>query len=503
MAPTLIAERLRLLLDAESFALLPTVAAMHDAGGVYDGVVTGLGRVGGQPVVVFAQDSTFQGGSVGALHGQAILAAQQYALAHKLPIIGIWDGGGARLQEGVHALTVVGQIFRNNVLLRGVVPQISLVLGPCAGAACYSPALTDFLIIARDTTKMFLTGPAVTADFIGEHATADQLGGADVHSHNGVADYVAPDAASAIAFARELLGYLIPPTRHSAGSATASQNLGNEGLGFRDPATTRRMTGGTTRRMTGGTTRRMTGGTTRGMTDEVGLPVSPTQPYDVRLVLGGIFDSGSFLELQTDFAPNLVTGLARLAGRAVAIVASQPQVLAGTLDVDATDKGAEFINTVAGLGLPIITFEDVPGFLPGTAQESQGIIRHGAALVAAYVKAQVPKFTIIMRKAYGGAYIAMDSMALGATKVFAWPDAEVSIMGAVGAVDVLHHRALAKLPDDAAAATRAQLIQDFKTNSPGLQDALATGQVSEIIHPSETRETLITSLEEILRLRAG
>jgi propionyl-CoA carboxylase beta chain len=375
------------------------------------------------------------------------------------------------LQDGVAALTAVGTIFRNNVLAKGVIPQISLVLGPCAGAACYSPALTDFLIIAADHTKMFLTGPAVTFDFIGEIATLDELGGAEIHSHNGVADLVAPDAPAAIQLAKSILNYL--PASGVSRRTLSSSTAGNQDGPLVEEAVYRRL-------------------------ETTGTPVIPesaTQPYDVRAaVLQSIFDEGTWLELQPQYAPNLVTGLARLAGTPVAIVANQPQVLAGTLDADATDKGARFINTVAGLGLPIITFIDVPGFLPGTTQEKAGIIRKGANLVSAYTSAKVPKINIIMRKAFGGAYIALDSMALGATKVFAWPNAEIAIMGAAGAVDVLHHRALSELPPHAAAHHRAELIAQLQSASPGLAAAVTDGQITAIIQPSETRDVLIGAL---------
>jgi len=471
MAQDDVAAILRGLLDAGSFAPLPVPTAPERAACLetrgtepaYDGVVTGLGAVNGQPVVVFAQDPAFKGGSIGVEHGRAIVAAQRYALEHRLPIIGLWQGGGARLQDGVHALTAVGEIFHNIVQSRGVIPQLSVVLGPCAGAACYAPALMDFLIMAADQGKMFLTGPAVTLDFIGEQATTDELGGPGVHAHNGVADFVAPDAASALAFARQLLPYLTVSTTGDGGfdGRRASRCRSTD---HHHPDPTR---------------------------PAISIPESPTQPYDVRGVLTSIFDTESWLELQPDFAPNLVTGLALLEGQPVAIVASQPQVLAGTIDAAAAEKGARFITTVARLGIMIISFEDVPGFFPGVAQEKAGIIRHGANLVSAYIQAQVPKITILMRKGYGGAYIALNSKAIGATAVYAWPNAEVSVMGAAGAVDVIHHRALAALPDAEARQLRMKLITEFTASSPGLSEALATGQIDAIIQSDQTRDVLI------------
>jgi len=473
-------ERLRHLTDAETFTEMRLTASGLASGpfdaavdpGSYDGVMVGTGLINGTPAVVFAQDAGYRGGSIGTFHGATIVAAQEHALTKRLPIIGIWDGGGARLQDGVHALTAVGNVFRNNVIARGVIPQISLVLGPCAGAACYSPALTDFLIITENNAKMFLTGPAVTKDFIGEETTIDELGGAHVHSHNGVADIVAPDDDAAISAARQLLSYLHPVSspvilREAAGSRPLQQSM--------DSATPAQ--------------------SAYAQNDNGALiPEASNQPYDVHQVLNSIFDAGTFLELQPEYAPNLITGFARLNDRPVALVASQPKVLAGTLDADACEKAARFITTSASFNIPIITFVDVPGFLPGIAQERAGIIRHGANLVSAYVNANVPKFTIIMRKGYGGAYIALDSMALGASEVFAWPTAEISIMGAAGAVDVLHHRTLAKLPATEAAQKRAQLIREFENDNPGLRAALSSGQITQIILPAATREVLIDTL---------
>jgi len=459
----------------------------------YDGVVAATGLVTGNPVAVFAQDPTFCGGSIGAEHGRQIAALQEYALAQQIPIIGIWNGGGARIQEGVHALTAVGQIFHNNVAAKGIIPQISLVLGTCAGAACYSPALTDFTIVTA-ASRMFLTGPAVTADVIGEVVTAEELGGPGVHAHNGVADYVAPTNAAAFAYARQLLAYLVSTSATDQVGVSTPRDLSRGRATDQVPVPTSPTVNEEISTSRGHSTGQLAG--------EVRplLPESPTQPYDVVEVLSRVFDAGSWLEVQPAYARNLVTRFARLGGQPVAIVACQPNFLAGTLDADAADKGARFITTAASFGLPIITFMDVPGFLPGLAQEQAGVIRRGANLVAAYLKAQVPKFTVIMRKGYGGAYIALGSKPLGANQVFAWPDAEIAVMGAAGAIDVLHHRALAQLNDDAATATklRAELVDDFRAHSPGLTAALASGQVAAVINPSETRQVLIGALSVCL-----
>ncbi|MCL1801480.1 MAG: methylmalonyl-CoA carboxyltransferase [Promicromonosporaceae bacterium] len=448
---------LRALLDLGTFRH-DDDGATHPDSATYDGVVTGTGQVGGRRVAVFAQDSSFRGGSIGAAHGKAIANAIRAAASAGMPIIGIWNGGGARLQEGVAALAAVGEIFSANLAARGRIPQISVILGPCAGAACYSPALGDFVIMVRGSSQMFLTGPAVTADVIGEHLPAERLGGCEIHAHNGVADLIADTPEQALAQTRNLLAYLSPPPSVSLTPAPLTAEIATlSGVG------------------------------------------SPGKTYDIVPVLETIFDGASLLPLQPEYSPNIFTGLAKLEGQPVAVVASQPRSLAGALDAAATSKAAHFITTMTRLHLPIITLVDVPGFLPGVVQEKAGIIRAGASLVAAYLNSDVPKVTVILRKAFGGAYLALGSKAMGADRVLAWVNAEVAVMGAPGIVDITHRReldALAIVDQNAATARREHLIAELAAGQDSLATALELGEIDEVITPEQTRDRLLAALSQ-------
>jgi len=452
------AGRLRDLLDAGTFQELrfsDQTGSGADKPAAAKSLVVGLGRVDSAPVCVFAQDASVWGGSLGTADGAQIAALQQYALKRKWPIIGIWDGGGARIQDGVGALGAFGKIFRGNVELAGQIPQISIVLGACAGGACYSPALTDFIIMVNDQSRMFLTGPDVTKELTGENVSAEQLGGCHLHTEtSGVAHYAAAADNDAFQYARELISFL------SAESQGKFEH-------YESPA------------------------------HPIELPASATQPYDMRNLLRSIFDASSFLEVQPAFAPNLITGYARIAGIPVAVVANQPMQLAGALDVKAAAKGARFVTTSSKLRLPIATFVDVPGFLPGIEQEEAGIIHNGADLVSAYANAQVPLLTIITRKAFGGAFIALGSKSLGADFVSAWPDSQIGIMDAAAAIGIVKRRELANVlatqGQTAADIARAAYTRAYRqTQTP--EQALLAGQIDAIIAPDQTRAHLVNAL---------
>jgi len=449
-------QRIVALLDDNTFRSYPQQQHGAAAG---QSLVTGTGTIDGVPVCVFAQDTTYFGGSVGVSDGKQIAELQQHALNLKRPIIGIWDGGGARIQDGVGALAAFGNIFRANVKSTGHIAQVSVVVGACAGGACYSPALTDFIIMIKDKSRMFLTGPEVTRQLTGDNVTAEQLGGCQLHTTNsGVAHYGADNEQAAFAYARNLLSYVTCPTRPQ----------------YVEP------------------------------NSNVAIPLSAAQPYDMRTVLRTVFDQGSFLEVQPDYAANLITGYARIAGKSVAIVASQPMQLAGVLDAKAAHKGARFVATSSRLGLPIITFVDVPGFLPGVEQEEAGIIQAGADLVQAYVSAKtndiVPLVTVIIRKAFGGAYIALGSKSLGADWVAAWPTAQIGIMDAASAVGVVHRRELAELAaadgQAAAAAAHTAYVTAYQ-NTQTAQQALLAGQLDAVIAPDGTRRFVLDALDAL------
>ncbi|MBA2444659.1 MAG: acyl-CoA carboxylase subunit beta, partial [Nocardioidaceae bacterium] len=393
-----------------------------------DGVVTGYGTVDGRQVCVFAQDFTVFGGSLGEVFGEKIVKVMDLAMKTGCPLIGINDSGGARIQEGVVALGLYAEIFRRNVHASGVIPQISLILGTCAGGAVYSPAITDFNVMVDKTSHMFITGPDVIKTVTGEDVTMEDLGGA--HTHNtksGNAHYLATDEADAIEYVKTLVSYLPqnnledPPSfAEAADLALNDEDRALDGL----------------------------------------IPDSPNQPYEMHTVIESVLDDSEFLEVQALFAPNLIVGFGRIEGHSVGVVANQPMHFAGTLDIDASEKAARFVRTCDAFNIPVLTFVDVPGFLPGTDQEWNGIIRRGAKLIYAYAEATVPLITVITRKAYGGAYDVMGSKHLGADMNVAWPTAQIAVMGAQGAVNILYRSELAEAEDPE--ALRAELIRDYE-----------------------------------------
>jgi acetyl-CoA carboxylase carboxyltransferase component len=428
-----------------------------------DGVVCGFGTVDGRHVAAFAQDATVFGGALGEAHAEKIVKVMELARRSGIPIVGLNDSGGARIQEGVMSLGGYGEVFFRNVALSGVVPQISLILGACAGGAVYSPAITDFVIMRRGTGEMYITGPDVVHAVTGEEVSAEALGGAEAHAtKSGVSHLTAETDADAIALARRLLSYLplnnleeppsVGPAEPPAGSAGALAGI---------------------------------------------VPVDPNSPYDVHRVFERVLDPESLLEIQPSFAPNLVTAFARLGGRAVGVVANQPAHLAGCLDIAASTKGARFVRFLDAFNLPILTFVDVPGFLPGRSEEHGGIIRHGAKLLYAYAEATVPKLTVILRKAYGGAYDVMCSKHLGGDLNYAWPTAEIAVMGAAGAVNILFRREIAAAPPAEREALRAQRTQEYQEQFLNPFLAAERGYIDAVIDPAETRARLLAGLETI------
>jgi acetyl-CoA carboxylase carboxyltransferase component len=456
-------ERIDHLLDDGSFNEIGMLAR-HNAGDRLttrphtDGVVTGFGTIFGRSVYVYAQDVTVFGGALGEAHAEKVNRVLDLAAEAGIPVIGLNDGGGARIQEGVSALASYGRIFARNVRASGVTPQISVILGPCAGGGVYSPALTDFVFMVEGTSSMFLTGPDVVRSVTGEEVTVEELGGAGSHSRlSGVATFVAADERSCLDDVRYLLSFL------------PSNNLDEPPLTATDDSPTR---------------------SNPGLRET--LPPSARVPYDVRSIVTEVADEGEFFEYQQRWAPNLVCGFIRLAGRPVGVVANQPAHLAGVLDIDASDKGARFVRTCDAFNVPLVTIVDVPGFLPGTDQEYNGIIRHGAKLLYAYCEASVPQIQVITRKAYGGAYIVMDCKAIGADFSYAWPTAEIAVMGASGAVNVLNRRQLAEADDPD--ALRADLERGYEDDFLNPWEAADRNHVDEVIDPAETRAKLIASL---------
>jgi propionyl-CoA carboxylase beta chain len=460
-------ERIALLLDEGSFTELDELAR-HRAHGFGieasrpygDGVVTGTGLVDGRPVAVYSQDFTVFGGSLGEVYGEKIVKVMDHAMKVGCPVVGISDGGGARIQEGVAALGLFAEIFFRNTRASGVIPQVSLIMGPAAGGAVYSPAITDFTIMVEGTSHMFITGPDVIKTVTGEDVTFEELGGAHAHAaKSGVAHYQAASEQDAISYARLLLSYLPsnnledPPQLPAAPDYTL--NAADEEL-------------------------------------DTLIPDSPGQPYDIRRVIGAVLDDGDFTEVSELFAPNIVVGFGRVAGAPAGVVANQPLHLAGCLDIDASEKAARFVRTCDAYNIPVLTFVDVPGFLPGVAQEWAGIIRRGAKLLYAYAEATVPKVTVITRKAYGGAYDVMGSKHLGGDVNLAWPTAQIAVMGAPGAVSILHRRELANAPDpDALRAQRATEYEDTLANP---YTAAERGYIDAVIRPAETRPAITRAL---------
>jgi acetyl-CoA carboxylase carboxyltransferase component len=429
-----------------------------------DGVVTGFGRVGGRPVYAYAQDFTVLGGSLGEMHAAKIQRVQDLALHSGYPLVGLNDSGGARIQEGVDALNGYGEIFKRNTWASGVIPQITAIMGPSAGGAVYSPALTDIVVMVRGTAQMFITGPQVVEAVTQEQVTAEELGGADTQLRkSGVAHFAVDTDAAAIALIRELLMRLPP------------NNLEDPPL--RDPVPPTPVDLNTV------------------------VPDDPNRPYDMATVLAGVLDGDSFLEFQRGYADNLLVGLGYLMGRAVGVVANQPRVLAGTLDINASDKLARFVRFCDAFNIPLITFVDTPGYLPGTAQEYGGIIRHGAKVLYAYAEATVPKLTVICRKAYGGAYLAMCSRALGADLTYAWPTAEIAVMGPDGAANVIFRREIQAAEDPE--AMRAAKVAEYRERYAHPYVAAARGYVDAVIEPSETRRVLAEGLLVLANKREG
>lgn len=458
-------ERLDLVFDPDTFLEFGLwarhrSAELGDKELPADGVVTGKGEVEGRPVLAYSQDFTVGGGAVGERHAAKVVECLQRALRLGVPVVGFNDSGGARIQEGVQALSGYGRIFYFNTMLSGVVPQISVVAGPCAGGAAYSPALTDFVIIVDRTAHMFITGPEVIKAATGEDISDEDLGGAAVHAAvSGNVHLVASDEAEAASLVRSLLQYLpsnnldAPPDRE-----------------FDEPVVD------------------------DGLLDGI-IPDEPRQPYDVRSIIARLVDRAEFLELQPAFAPNVVIGFGHVGGGVAGFVANQPMSLAGALDIDASDKASRFIRTCNVYNIPIVTLVDVPGFLPGVAQEHGGIIRHGAKMLFAYSSATVPKVTIILRKAYGGSYLAMCSKDLGADLVLAWPTAEVAVMGPEAAARVIHRRELQAASDPA--ALMAELTQAYRESHANPFRAAESLQVDDVIRPAWTRRMLIEWLQVI------
>lgn len=459
-------ERLALLFDGGTFTEIDpfvehraTDFGLADRWLPGDGVVTAFGRVGGRPAVAFAQDFTVAGGTLGEMHASRICKALDLAVRTGCPFVGINDSGGARIQEGIDALDGFARIFARHSLASGVIPQVSVILGPCAGGAVYAPALTDFVFMVEGTSHMFITGPDVIRAVTGEDVSFEELGGGRAHgTRSGVAHFVTPDEGTCLALVRRLLSFL------------PSNNLEDPPL--------------------------VSTGDPPGRREEAlldAVPADPNRGYDVRRVIEAVVDGGDFLEVQASFAPNAVVGFARMAGRPVGVVANQPRVMAGCLDIDGSDKIARFVRFCDAFNLPLVTFVDTPGYLPGKSQEHGGIIRHGAKVLYAYAEATVPKVSVVLRKAYGGAYIAMCSRGLGADLALAWPTAEVAVMGAEGACNIIFRREIAAAPDPE--ARRLELVQEYRQRFANPYAAARRGYVDDVIDPRDTRPRLVAALE--------
>ncbi len=461
-------ERLERLLDPGSFNELGTLVThrsthfgLDKVKYLGDGVVAGFGRIDGRRVYVFSQDFTVMGGSLGEMHAKKIVQVINMAHRTGAPLIGMFDSGGARIQEGVASLDGFGRVFSAIVRASGVVPQLALILGPCAGGAAYAPALMDFTLMARRISYLFITGPNVVKAATGEEVSFEELGGAEIHaSRSGVAHFIADTEDDLFQLTRLLLSYLPSnylqePPRVKTGDPPDRADPELDTL----------------------------------------VPTDPMKPYDVREVILRVFDGGEFLEVHRDFAPNMVVGFARLDGHSVCVVANQPQHLAGTIDIDASDKAARFVRFCDSFNLPIITFVDVPGYLPGVDQEHGGIIRHGAKMLYAYAEASVPKITVILRKAYGGAYISMGSKSLGADIVYAWPTAEVAVMGPEGAVRILYRKELVRAEDPE--KLYREKLEEYRSLFANPYRAAELGLVDDVIEPRETRARLAAALDAL------
>ena len=459
-------ERIEYLLDDGSFHELDMLARSRAPGAderpYTDGVITGWGTIDGRKVFVFSQDFTVFGGALGEVFAEKIHKLMDMAMKVGAPVIGINDGAGARIQEGVVSLASYGGIFYRNVKASGVTPQISVVMGPCAGGAVYSPIMTDFIFMVDETSYMFITGPDVVKQVTGEEVSQQELGGARVHtSKSGVAQFVSPDDATCLDDVRYLLSFL------------PANNLEQPPVLETDDPHDR-------------------------LCPELLtiLPDSSNQAYDIRSIITAVADDGDFFEYSPSWAGSIVCGFARFGGQSVGIVANQPMVMAGVLDIQASSKAAKFVRTCDAFNVPLVTFVDVPGFLPGVDQEHGGIIRHGAKLLYAYCEATVPRISVLVRKAYGGAYVVMDSKSIGSDLSLAWPSAEIAVMGASGAVEIVNRRELAEIDDIAEReARRAQLVDDYTENYCNPWEAADRGIVDDVIDPTETRVKLIAGLE--------
>jgi len=465
-------ERIEMLLDEGSFIELDAFVThrcsefdMPKTQIPGEGVVTGYGTVDGRLIYVYAQDFTVIGGSLGEQHAAKICKVMDMALKMGAPIVGINDSGGARIQEGLDALKGFGEIFRRNTASSGVIPQISVILGPCAGGAVYSPAICDFIFMVDNTSQMFITGPSVIKAVTGEDVGFNELGGAEPHSNkSGVAHFRCPSEDDCFAQVKQLLEYLPSNNLENAPYYECSDDLNR--LSNR--------------------------------LDEI-VPEDANKPYDMTETIHEIVDGGEFFEVHKDFAKNIVVGFGRVNGGTVGIIANQPKFVAGSLDVDSSDKGARFVRFCDAFNVPIVTFTDVPGYLPGVAQEHSGIIRHGAKLLYAFSEASVPKINVIVRKAYGGAYIAMNSKHLGADMVFAWPSAEIAVMGPDGAANIIFRKDIAASDDPVSA--RSEKIEEYREKFANPYVAAARGYVDDVIEPSETRPRIISALEMLASKR--
>ena len=453
-------ERIETLLDRGTFVELDkhvvhrcTDFGMADKRVEGDGVISGYGKIDGRNVFVYAFDFSVLGGSLSAANAQKIAKVQELALKNGAPIIGLNDSGGARIQEGVESLTGFAHIFKRNVMASGVIPQISAIMGPCAGGSCYSPALTDFILMVKDQSQMFVTGPNVVKEVTNEDVDKETLGGASVHnSVSGVSHFICNDDEEALMTIRELLGFIPSNNMEDAPSYPVTDEVNRVCHEL----------------------------------DNV-VPTDPNIPYDIRDIIAPVCDQQYFFEVQPDFAKNIVIGFGRMAGRSVGFVANQPNFLAGSLDIDASDKAARFIRFCDCFNIPLIAIEDVPGFLPGVSQEHGGIIRHGAKIVYAFAEATVPKITLITRKAYGGAYIVMNSKCIGADINLAYPTAEIAVMGAEGACNILYRKAT---PEE-----RKEKIEEYRKKFATPTRAAELGYIDEIIAPCDTRLRFIQALD--------
>lgn len=462
-------ERIELLFDEGTFeetdAYIPPAATSFGKStrAFGDGVITGYGKVNGKLVYAYSQDFNVLGGSLGSMHAAKIVKIQDLALKTGSPIVALIDSGGARIQEGIVGLNGYADIFKRNVYASGVIPQISVIMGPAAGGAVYSPALTDFIFMTADTSYMFVTGPNVVKEVLNETVTTEDLGGASVHgSKSGVADFVYSDDENTLLGVRKLLTYLPANNMENPPRTEVPTQIYDTSERLRNI-----------------------------------VPEDPDKPYDIKEVIKLLVDNEEFFEISENFAMNIFTGFARMDGQVVGIVANQPKVMAGTLDIDSSVKAARFINICDAFNIPIITLEDVPGFMPGTDQEHDGIIRHGAKLLHAYTFASVPKITVILRKAYGGAYIVMNSKGIGGDFLFAWPTAEVAVMGPEGAIAILYRKELANA--DNPAELKRELTQKYReeVTNPYLADE--KGFIDEVIDPAVTRKKIISCLEALKR----